>query len=195
MALLRTLLSAAIFVCVAGYAADPPSHAGKEASPEWMKLTVPGDNHKALADFVGKWSITVQYWMAPDAKPEASTGKSTFKWIMGGRFLEQTVKSKMGKQAFEGLGLLGYDSVRGEYQSVWLDNMATHMMQAKGQRDPATGTYTENGDFSCAMTGKKNRTFRSELKMPSKKEILHLMWMEGPDGKEFKAMEIAYKRS
>ncbi len=172
------------------YSADVPTG----TAPEWMKLTVPGEGHKALTDFVGKWKFTMSMWMGPSGKAETSSGTSTNKWIMDGRFVQQDVKSKMNGQTFTGLGITGFDSMRQEYQTVWLDNMATNMMLGTGSLDTQTQVLNTKGDFACAMTGNKNRTYRAELKKVSKNEHTYTMFTTDTEGKEFKGMEIVYKR-
>src|SRR5262245_21743468 len=68
--------------------ADPPSEAKKkEMMQAWQKFATPGAGHKALADMVGKWKYTSKWWESADAKPEQSSGTSTIKWILGGRYL------------------------------------------------------------------------------------------------------------
>jgi len=182
------------------FAADPPTTAATtnpaEANKaEWMKLTQPTENHKALGDIVGKWNFNMKWWQTPEAKPQESKGTASNKWIFGGRFVQQDAKSKMGGQKFEGVGYTGYDNVKGEYQSVWMDNMSTGMMISNGSRDTASNTLTESGTFACPMTGDKAKWFRNELKIVDKNEHVFAMFAKTADGKEYKTMEITYKRA
>ena len=41
-----------------------------------------------------------------------STGSSEVKWIMGGRYLEQTATGTSMGQEFHGMGLMGYDNMK-----------------------------------------------------------------------------------
>jgi hypothetical protein len=90
---------------------------------------------------------------------------------------------------------MGYDNIRQEYSSLWLDNMATGVMVGAGQYDAASGTFHGNATMSCPMTGEKNRAMRSVCKVTDKNHYVHEMYMNDKDGKEFKAMEIAYTRA
>lgn len=185
--------------CVNGFAADPPTtgmaEEMKAKQAEWMKHSTPGAGHKALADLAGKWKYAMKYWMDPAGKPEEAKGTSTAKWIMGGRFLQQDASGKMMGQKYVGTGVTGFDSFREEYQTVWYDNMTTHMMMGAGAMDAATKTITQEGDYSCVMSGQKKRWYRTELKLIDKNSYTYAMYTKGEDGKEFKTMEIDYKRA
>src|SRR5262249_35972379 len=127
------------------------------------------------------------------SKPEEQKGMSKAHVIMGGRFLQEDVKAKMGKMTFEGMNLVGYDNMKQAYQTVWLDNMANGMMLGEGKM--ADGVVKEEGTFSCPMTNDPNRKYRSEMKMLDKNHHTFSMFAADKDGKEFKMMEIAYTRA
>lgn len=162
---------------------------------EMKKLGAPGENHKALDALVGKWNTSVKWWMSPESKPEESQGTSDNHWILGGRFVQEDFKGTSMGQPFEGMGLMGYDNIRAEYTSLWLDNMATGIMTGTGQYDAATKTFTKNATMSCPMTGEKNRAMRSVCKIVDNDHFTLEMYMNDKDGKEFKAMEIRYVRA
>lgn len=168
-------------------------------SPETMKLMTPGDAHKTLEAFAGKWDYTLQHRMAPDAPAMEMKGKTVNRMIMGNRFLQQEAKGAPMKDkkmpVFEGMGITGYDNVRKEYTTTWLDNMSTGMMTATAQFDAAKNAINERGTFSCPMTGKRNMNFRSVWTLVDKNKYTYEMFLKDEKGKEFKAMEIAYTRT
>lgn len=184
-------------------AADPPTNTNTTTetkgaaanNTEWMKYSTPSDGHKALNDLAGTFKYTAKFWMAPDTKEETTTGTSTNKWTLGGRFLQQDVKGKAMGQPFSGMSLVGYDSLREQYQSIWVDTMSTHMMTGTGTFDTATRTLTETGEFACAMTKDKNRWYRTEMKINDHKSHTYAMFNKDTAGKEFKTMEITYTRT
>lgn len=165
-----------------------------EAPPEWMKYTVPGEGHQILKDLAGNWKNTTKWWASATAKPEESKGTTSSKLILGGRFLQSDFKSTAMGQAFQGMGLMGYDAFKGEYQSVWIDSMSTAIMTSVGHYDPKTKVLSETGTGSDAMSGEKNKTFRNEYKFESKNAFTYSMYSKGADGKEFKTLEMTYKR-
>lgn len=170
----------------------------KQAAMEEMKrLGSPSEGHKALELFVGNWTYTAQFWMSPDAPAQSMTGTTTNTLIFGGRFLKQEVTGEAmeGFPPFEGLGFTGYDNIRQEYHSVWFDNMGTGIMVGTGEFDAATKSITEEGDFSCPMTGESHREFRAVWTVVDADHNTYESYMSSPDGQEFKAMELHYTRA
>jgi hypothetical protein len=87
--------------------------ARKAPSPaELMKVIAengkPGAEHKKLDPLVGDWAFTLRLWTDPNQPPAQVQGSVERKWIMGGRFVQETYKGKSG--TVERLGLLGYDN-------------------------------------------------------------------------------------
>lgn len=154
----------------------------------------PGANHAILKPLEGEWTVTGLSWMKPNDKPQQSVGTSSLAWILDGRFLKQTFKGEWAGQPFEGLGFIGYDNLKKEYISVWMDNVSTGIFKATGRYDAATKTIKETGSFSCPMTGEKDMWFRSEWKIAGKNRHVYSMYIKDPAGKEFKSMELTYKR-
>ena len=176
---------------------QPPMDPAKQAAMEAMqRLGSPSEGHKALEPFVGSWTYTAQWWMSPDAPPESMTGTATNSPIFGGRFLREEISGTTeGQPPFEGVGFTGYDNIRKEYQTIWLDNMATGMMAGSGQFDAATQALTNQGDFSCPVTGETHRQFRAVWTVVDQDHNTYENYMRTPDGREFKAMEIHYTRA
>ena len=169
----------------------------KQAAMEAMhKAGSPSEGHQALEPLVGSWTYTAQWWMAPDAPPQVMTGTATNSLIFGGRFLKQEILGQAeGQPPFEGVGFVGYDNLRKEYQSVWFDNVATGMMVGTGQFDVATKALINQGDFSCPLTMEAHRLFRSVWTVLDPHHNTYENYMRAPDGREFKAMEIRYSRA
>ena len=132
--------------------------------------------------------------MSADAKPEASEGTSSIHWIMDGRFIQDDFKGTMMGKPFEGRAVVGYDTIRGEYSSTWIDSMATGMMVGSAQYDAATKTFNEKATMSCPLTMEKNREMRSVIKIVDADHFSREMYMKDKDGKEFKSMDISYER-
>src|SRR5215813_6335859 len=70
----------------------------------------PGPEHKKLEPFVGDWDVTVKLWTNPGQPPAEAKGTAQRKWIMGGRFVQETVNIECHGKTCEGMGLLGYDN-------------------------------------------------------------------------------------
>ena len=197
---MKTRLSLAIaLLLVAPGAFAQHDHGKKEAPPAMdpammeamMKAGTPGDAHKKLDAFTGSWTAKITSWMAPGAQPMTMEGTSEAKWTMGGRYLEDRFSGNYMGMPFEGLGFTGYDNVKKQYWSTWMDNMSTSMMTSSGNGDGKSWSYV--GTMSDPMTGKDARV-ESKITVTDDDHHTIEMWGPGPDGKMFKSMEIVYTR-
>lgn len=183
-----------------------PSHAAGQESQaagdmqammaKAKEFGTPGAEHAVLKPLEGEWATTATSWMKPADKAIKSVGTSTISWALDGHFLKQKFKGDMMGQAFEGLGFVGYDKMKKEYNSVWMDNMSTSIFQSSGQFDAKTKTLRDSGTFSCPITGDTNMPFRTEWKIINNDNNIYSMFVkDAASGKEYKSMEIRYKRT
>src|SRR5262245_30052499 len=187
---------------------DHPEHpkaAGAAPTPEqmammdaWMKYATTGDAHKALAKKEGKWTIHGKMWMAPGSEPEEFDGTSTFKMILDGHYLQETVEGSEADPAsgmmFKGSAWIGYDNLTKSVVTVWIDNMGTGIVRYTGQptADWTTINFTgETPDFTAG----KYKTVRSVERKVSDDQYVSTMYDTTADGKEFKHMELTYNRA
>jgi hypothetical protein len=166
-----------------------------------MEMAKPGENHKVLGDSVGSWTYKVKWWMNPQAPPMESSGTSTTKSVMDGRYFisEHTGKmsmpgadGKMMDATFQGMGTEGYDNAKKKYVASWIDNMGTGIMMMEGTYDPATKTMTYVGEEQPLPDVKIK--MRQTVKTTDK-DHRALEFYEIHGDKEVKVMEIAYTRS
>ncbi|MEM7008973.1 MAG: DUF1579 domain-containing protein [Thermodesulfobacteriota bacterium] len=163
-----------------------------EAMAKWQEYATPSDGHKALEQLVGDWDYTLKYWSSPGEPPETSTGENEIEWILGKRYLEMEVEGTSMGQKFKGLGLIGYDNAKKQYNSVWIDTMGTGMMIGTGSYDAETNTFTETGTFTDPLSGQQS--FKGVTKFIDKDTFTYDMFISAPSGEEVKVMEITYKR-
>lgn len=182
-----------IFALAADQKKSTPAVSEEEMMKNFMAASTPGAPHKALDVYAGEWTVSTRMWMQPGAPPMETEGTATAKWIMGGRFMEMTVKSTFMGQAFEGRAITGYSNMRNAYQSFWIDSMGTSMTLNTGSYDAAAKTFTFEGKMDDPMTGAKDKVFKFTDRIVSSDEI----HSEGHDpslGKDSKIMEMVYKR-
>lgn len=172
-------------------AEEKKADSGAEMMEAWAKLGTPGEAHKKLEPMVGKWATTTTMWMAPGQPPMEVKGTAEGKWILGGRYVETVHHSSMMGQPFEGRSIDGYDNQTQRYVNTWMDSMSTGPMTAYGKVEGQGLTYT--GEFIDPMSNQK-ATSRSVLTFPDKDTFKFESYMPGPDGKEFKSMEVVGKR-
>lgn len=165
-----------------------------EMMKAWQEASTPGPEHETLKSLVGKWKVATTAWESEGGKPEKSTGTSTFKPILGGRFVQQDFKGKMGGMPYEGTGTLGFNKVTKKFESTWQDSMSTATLSMEGTMDGTTKTISETGEFACPIRQGPQK-LRSEFKIIDKNNLAFTLYM--PDmatGKEYKGMEQVYTR-
>ena len=197
----------AITVAVPSHAQDKKSGAGMPdmaaVMKEYMKLSAPGDGHKALQPLVGSWDCVTRTWFAgPGSPPTEDKGSATFKWIMDGRFVQEDVTGTtsmpdaggaMKKIPFQGMGITGYDNYRNLYTATWVDNMGTMTLTGTGTMEPggkAMSIYAPMDEPSLKVVGRMVRMVTRWT------DADHFTWemydlAAAPD---FKVMEITYTR-
>jgi len=200
----RVALFATVLLCMGvllmtGFSsqqAEKPQAATKEEAPEamMMKLAQPGAHHERLKAMVGKWEMTGKSSMSPAIEPVSWGGLSEKKMILGDRFLREEVHSEMMGQPFTGIGVVGYDNLLAKYVWIWMDDMSTGIMVSEGTCDDSGKILTLSGEYMDPMEGTM-KTARSVIRIISEDKHVFEMYNKGPDGKEFKSMEITYVRS
>ena len=94
---------------------------------------------------------------------------------------------------FEGMSTLAYDNVKKAYVNTWIDNMATGIMVMEGKYDEASKTVNFTGKGTDYRSG-KDIQMRQTYKFVDDNTQLLEMYTTFPGGKEYKSMEITYKR-
>ena len=168
----------------------------EEMMKKMQEAGTPGEAHKVLSEIAGEWTFISKNWETADSKPHEGSGTSSMKMIMDGRYLQQELKSKMMGMEYSGMGFTGYDNIKKIYNVIWMDSMSTGMMMATASYNSKTKTLTEKGEFSCPMTENKKSDYRADWKTIDKNNAVYTMYGKGPTGKgkEFKMMELTYKR-
>jgi hypothetical protein len=216
---LRGVVAAVVAVAVVGLLAGQVSSQDKgqkEGDPagfspmdeqdlmkSWLAMTTPGKAHKVLDHCVGKWEITTKYWMGgPGTEPTVSKGTAVVKWVLGGRFIEEKIKSvipmpdptgAMKDYAFEGQGLTGFDNYKQMYVSNWADNTNTALISSKGSCPPPGKVLTFYSEADEPMLGVQDRMIKSVLRITGKDSHVFEMY-DLHAGDDYKVMEIKYKR-
>ncbi len=161
----------------------------------WMAYMTPGDVHKMMAAWNGSWTGEATMWHAPGAPPETSKTTAVNKMILGGRYQVSNHSGSMMGQPFEGMSTLAYDNAKKVFISTWMDNMGTGLMKLEGPWDEATKTINFSGKCVDPSSGTgAEMDVRETYTIVDDKNHVMSMFGPGPDGKEFKMMEIKMTR-
>jgi Protein of unknown function (DUF1579) len=174
----------------------PAGAGGQDAAAmaAMIKAGTPGKEHEALAKSAGTFDAEVITRMAPDGPEMKSKGKETSEMILGGRYLKSDFTGDMGGMTFAGTGLTAYDNVKKKWVSVWADSMSTGVLVSEGTGDAAGKTITFTGEYPDPVDG-KSKKFRQVFKQIDDDHHEFEMHMPGPDGKEYRALQIKYTRA
>jgi len=188
---MKRILLIALAVALAVTAMAQEGEMSPEMQEAMMKMMTPNEHHARMAKLAGEYTFTAKSWMAPGAPEEDFSGTRSAKMIMGGRFLEETSQSSFNGMPFEGRGIMGYDNGMQKHTFIWLDNMGTGTITAMGGCDKSGIEFT--GEHFNPMTGGMNK-FRNVYRIINDDSFVFEWHEAGPDGKEFKMMEITYTR-
>jgi hypothetical protein len=182
-----------------GWAEDQPQQPSPEQMQEMMKqymeMIAPGPEHQAMAKHVGTWNMNMKMWQAPGAPPMETTGTNKVRMDMDGRYMIEESEANMMGMPYKGYNIVAYDKFRKEYQMLYYDNMGTGMYTAKGQADATGKVITMTGTMDDVMADKKDMPMRYVTTIVDDNHHTFEMFGPGPDGKEFKMMEITYERA
>ncbi len=136
----RTLLCTAALVAVT--AAITSAVTTQESDKD--DYAKPTAHHDVLDNLWGKWhyAVTIE---SDDGEPQTITMDADYRWTFGGRFLLGSFDGYVNGDLFQAREILGYDSFRGEYRSIWVDNNTTAFTLATGQYDARKRTLTFKG--------------------------------------------------
>lgn len=166
----------------------------EEIMKAWTAYMTPGREHKLLESYVGTWTGKTKSWMAPGAPPEESESTEVCESILGGRFVMGRFEGKMMGQPFSGIGMTGFDNYKKKWVTTWADSAGTGILTMEGVPDPAGKTISYSGTFDDCVTRKKAK-IRARLTLPEGGKYVYEMWMQGPDGKMFRNLEIGYTKN
>ncbi len=171
--------------------AQPPQQHEPQIPPEMQACIdagTPGEAHRRLDVLVGQWNAEYTIWMAPDQPPMISRGTVTRDWVLGGRFVRESVEATSDWGTFNGTGYLGYSNIDGVYQNVWLDSMSTGVYLETATLNPQTGIFSSFATHRDPATGKL-AVMRGEYNISNPNRQTYVGYLTGPDGKEFKHFE------
>lgn len=191
-----SLVTALLFASVLTVlAAEPKSETPniEAISKAMAEMSKPGEEHQKLKPLAGEFTYTCKFWMDPSQSPFESTGTIQRKWVLGDRFLEETVIGKnFDGSKFEGRGLIGYDKAKKKYTTSWVCSMGTGTTTAVGTADSSGKKFNFDSEMFCPIQNKQMQG-RDELRLES--EDKHVMVTHIIDnGKENKMMELTATR-
>ncbi|MFN9786649.1 MAG: DUF1579 family protein [Planctomycetia bacterium] len=159
--------------------------AAKEAEymARMLELATPGPEHEALGKEAGVRVMDMEFdWMGTGSWTKVRAD-AVCKPILGGRYMQEDVSFTMEGMPMQGISIVGYDKLKGEYTSLWMDSMSTWWITSRGKRG-ADGVV----DFKGSMVDLAGeRPFRQTIKHEADGAI-HMRMYDTIAGKEVEVM-------
>lgn len=116
--------SAGLALVVASFVAlpqDPPPDAATLARAE--QLGQPGERHGLLQRLVGEWDVAVKTPTADGERVDRGSAKGQA--LLGGRYVQLQFALTVARRPFEAVQVLGFDQLRQQFTSSWIDSAST----------------------------------------------------------------------
>jgi hypothetical protein len=152
----------------------------------------PGPEHKKLEPFIGDWTLTVRLWTDPSQPPAEAKGTVERKWILGGRFVQESAKVECNGKTFEGLALLGYNRGEKKFTAVRACGLCGTISHGLATCNDSGTRFECTKEECCPLTGQKVKG-RDEIVIESNDKIVVNVFKTF-NGKEAKVMEIVTVR-
>lgn len=184
-------------------ATSPAGQGEMQLPPGWtmedmqamMAAGTPGEMQKHLTEGVGDWKCDTKMWMLPGSEPLTSEGTSKVTSLMDGRYIQMEMDGEMpGMGPYKGLGIYGFDNIKQEFVSTWIDNHGTGIMTGTGELSDDGKSISWEYSGYCPIN-KKDITMREvdTITGPNSRKLE--MWGPNPKtGEVFKMMEIELTR-
>lgn len=153
-----------------------------------------GPMHQLLVQWSGLWHDEMKVWREEGGDFTPAVVERDGRMAADGHFLVSTIMGQMNNERYEAQSIMGYDNNKRVFTKVWFDNFGSSILVLEGIFDPNTNTI----DFTGYTTNPVNKAplkIHQVLKMkdPANQELT--IFMEGKNGKEFKAIEVISRRN
>ena len=159
----------------------------------WKEGMTISEQHKMMAKSAGTWDGQVTMWMADGAPPMTSKSTTVTTSLYGGLYQQSKHSGDMMGMPFEGMSIMGYDNMKKEFFSTWIDNMGSGILVSTGQWDEASKKLTLTGTMKC-MNGQNANEREVFTMIDDNNQVLEMYGPDSKTGKEYKSMEIKYTR-
>lgn len=165
-----------------------------EVMAKARRYTQPGEAHKALTRFIGKWTTETRIFMAGKPTPPEK-GTSEFSWLMPGRWLKHESNGTIMGQPMKTFLMLGYDNFKMSYVSSQVSSLDTAMTHAEGDMDPGGKALLLYGTLDEYTTGEHDKMVRYVWRFPTPDRMI-LEVHDLPIGENnTKVIEVVFTRA
>jgi hypothetical protein len=177
------------------FSKDDPNRSFEDLKKAIEQNGTPGSEHARLRALEGSFETHAKATFDPAQPAKEASGKAEQKLIFGGLFIKEDFEGvcPLTGKPLHGIGYTGYDKAKGKYVSSWLDSLSSGIMLSEGTADAAGKVITFHGMCTDPITGKESKV-RQVLNIVDDHKYIFEMYRMGPDGKEFRSLEVTYTK-
>ena len=164
-----------------------------EAMKKAERYTKPGEHHKLLERFIGKWDTESRLILAGQATP-ADKGTVETSWLIEGRWLKSESKGTMMGQPFDTFMILGYDNFKMSYVNTVVNSADTAMVHSEGDLDPGGKALLMYGTLDEYTTGEQDKMVKTVIRFASKDKMIMEIHDLPIGERNTKVVEVVYTR-
>ena len=158
------------------------------------QFTQPGEHHKELTRFIGKWSTETRITMTGYEAP-AEKGTAEFSWLMPDRWIKGEVKGTLMGMPCDGFYIVGYDNFKQSFVATHVTNFDTSMNHGEGDIDPATKALVLYSTVDEYLTGEVGKMAKAVWRFPSADKLVMELHDLAIGEQNTKVVEVVYTRA
>lgn len=124
-----------------------------EQMKAWMEANKLTDLHRQMASSAGEWTAENTQFNDDGTVKGKSIDSCSTEVVLGGRYVKEHYHGKFGPTKFEGVGMLGFDTINKEWVHVWFDNFSTGPSVTRGKPGDDPKVVTLRGAMKDPSTG------------------------------------------
>ena len=159
-----------------------------------FELAQPGPDIKRLDALAGNWNTKITVWPdGEEGEPFEIEGSAERKWILGGRYLEETTENATSDGVYQGKGFFGFNRAQALYEFVWISTEDIEVVFDRGRIDPESNALVLQGGYQDAVSG--FYIFRTtEFVILTPDQHTMTVYLTDIDGRSYKSVEIVFTR-
>jgi hypothetical protein len=165
----------------------------RDAQSSYEPRSAPGVGQQFLSRMAGEWEVAKTFFPR-NGQPVHANGTCRQTMIQEGRFLKSEFVFGEGEHQSTGLGIIGFDTTKGIFTSVWVDSRRTQMsMRQSGDRFDGKQIVM----YGRAIGDNPKGPFRSRTVSTLEdgdRKLVHRQYAIDSEGKERLMMELLMTR-
>ena len=161
----------------------------KKAMERWMAMLEPGDMHKTMEKFLGRWSTVMVSGMGTAA------GESVFTWAVKGRVMIGRHSSSFQGKPTEAVSLSTWDPMKKKWVDCHASTMHYGLLWAEGVVvDKTHRIRVTYGAMDEVLSGEHDKAVKYVTRWIDNDTFVHEVWDLGIGESGAKVVTTTYKR-